>query len=91
MQYPVEDQAPKIDDTPVHNIGMEDWLQATRVKKPKLSEQVNHPAEKQGSTVMSGQTPSIKGVKDAALAKWELQLFCYDQMEKSGNKTAIIK
>ena len=84
-QYPVEEQADNIDDTPVHNIGMERQCGKIDYRLHKLGtlESVSMAIILQRSEdLRSGKTPSFRGFKAAAMAKKELQLFWSDQMKK---------
>ena len=51
MNYPVSDQASNIDETPVHNIGMERQcvLQTDKVRHIECSQQINYLTEKPGA------------------------------------------
>ena len=84
-QFPVEQQAAEIDDTPVHNIGMERQCGKIDYRLHKLGtlDSVSRSIILQKSRdLRSGQTPSFRGFKAAALAKRELQLLWSDQMKK---------
>ena len=85
VQYPVENQAAKIDDTPVRNIGIE--MQCGKIdyrihKLRNLNSVSRSIILQRSKDLLSDQTPSCRGFKDAALAKRDLQLFWSDQMKK---------
>jgi hypothetical protein len=85
MQYPVENQASNIDDTPVHNIGME-----------RQYGKVDHRLHKLGSlaavsrsiilqrtqTMREGQGPSFRGFKAAVQDKRDLELVWSGKTQK---------
>ena len=84
-QYPVEEQAANIDDTPVHNIGMERQCGKIdyRLHKLRSLESVSRSIILQKSKdLRSGVTPSFRGFKEAAMAKRELQLTWSEQMKR---------
>ena len=76
-QFPIEQQAENIDDTPVHNIGMERQCGKIdyRLHKYGTLNSVSRSIILQKSRELrSGQTGSFRGFKEAALAKRDLQL-----------------
>ena len=76
-QFPIEQQAQNIDDTPVHNIGMERQCGKIdyRLHKYGTLNSVSRSIILQKSRELrSGQTGSFRGFKEAALAKRDLQL-----------------
>ena len=72
MDFPVFDQAAKIDETPVHNIGMErqcgkvDYRLKKYLKLPAVSRSIILQRSKQ---LREGELPSFRGFKEAAKAK----------------------
>ncbi|KAK5922719.1 hypothetical protein CgunFtcFv8_019959 [Champsocephalus gunnari] len=77
MDYPVSEQASNIDDTPVHNIGMERQCGKVdyRLKKLGTLNAVSRSIILQKSQELrDGQIPSFRGFKAAAQAKREVEL-----------------
>ena len=77
MTYPVSDQASKIDETPVHNIGMERQCGKVdyRLKKLRTLSAVSRSIILQKSQELrAGQIPSFRGFRAAAQAKREVEL-----------------
>ncbi|KAK5923233.1 hypothetical protein CgunFtcFv8_000222 [Champsocephalus gunnari] len=77
MDYPVSEQASNIDDTPVHNIGMERQCGEVdyRLKKLGTLNAVSRSIILQKSQELrDGQIPSFRGFKAAAQAKREVEL-----------------
>ena len=72
MDFPVFDQAAKIDETPVHNIGMErqcgkvDYRLKKYLKLPAVSRSIILQRSKQ---LREGELPYFRGFKEAAKAK----------------------
>ena len=84
QQYPVEEQASNIDDTPVHNIGMERQCGKVDYRLQKLG---TLPAVSRSiilqrcQQLRDGQNPSFRGYmyRAAALAKREVELSWSEQ------------
>eukprot|EP00058_Branchiostoma_floridae_P018115 XP_002603604.1 hypothetical protein BRAFLDRAFT_93148 [Branchiostoma floridae] len=77
MDYPVSDQASNIDETPVHNIGMERQCGKVdhRLKKLGTLNAVSRSIILQKSQELRhGQVPSFRGFKAAVQAKREVEL-----------------
>ena len=77
MDYPVSEQASNIDETPVHNIGMERQCGKVdyRLKKLRTLNAVSRSIILQKSQELrAGQIPSFRGFKAAAQAKREVEL-----------------
>ena len=77
MEYPVDEQAINIDETPVHNIAMERQCGKVdyRLKKygslPAVSRSI---ILQKSQDLRDGKIPSFRGFKEAAEAKKELEL-----------------
>ena len=88
MQYPVFDQAAKIDETPVHNIGMERQCGKVdyRLKKygqlPAVSRSI---ILQKSKDLRKEEIPSFRGFKEAAKAKLDMEL---DWLKRQKEKIA---
>ncbi|KAJ8395923.1 hypothetical protein AAFF_G00026310 [Aldrovandia affinis] len=91
MDYPVSDQESNIDETPVHNIGMERQCGKVdyRLRKLGTLNAVSRPIILQKSLELrGGQISSFKGFKAAAQAKREVEHKWNKHMKKKFEKGA---
>ena len=91
MEYPVSEQASNIDETPVHNIGMERQCGKVdyRLRKLRTLNAVSRSIILQKSQELAaGQSPSFRGFKAAAQAKREVELRWSRQMTERFEKGA---
>ena len=91
MEYPVSDQATKIDETPVHNIGMERQCGKVdyRLRKLGTLDAVSRSIILQKSQQLrAGQVPSFRGFKAAVQAKKEVELSWSKHMKEKFDKGA---
>ena len=82
QQYPVEEQASNIDDTSVHNTGMERQCGKVdyRLQKPGTLPAVSRSIILQRcQQLRDGHNPSFRGYRAAALAKREVELLWSEQ------------
>ena len=91
MEYPVTEQASKVDETPVHNIGMERQCGKVdyRLKKLGTLTAVSRSIILQKcQELRAGETPSFRGFKAAVQAKREVELKWAKQTQEKFEKGA---
>ena len=93
-QFPVDDQADNIDDTPVHNIGMERLCGTVdyRVKKMMTLSAVSRSMVlEKTSDLRKGDTSSIRSFRNAVKAKREVELQWSEKVKEKFAKGVDVK
>ena len=88
-RYPVEEQSPNIDDTPVHNLAAEracGKIDYRLHKASNLSAVSRQMILQRCKELRTDQTPSFRGYKEAAEAKRELELVWSNSMKERAKK-----